>query len=974
MRTYIRESMKSRMAFLILAFVIGLQTVSGGRITTATLPTMPLLPSRETTVSFRDKEGYMWYGVKGILCRDDGYEILTYPLEGVESIRDIREDKRRNLWLATDNGCFIFNLDSREIREFEPEKYSGNEVPMINFTKDGTIWISKRGVLSSYTPDEKLKKEYPIKDRGGNPTVVSGFTQGRNDDILITTYSRGIYRLNRQKDVFEMYAPIDKFVSLGIIFHDYANNFYWVADHQGMIYRFDPAAPEGMKYKETLDKVKENVNISRRVRFMLQDKITGTLWVATRSSILPLLPDSEGNLQLSNPGIIDYFNGAQISSIGISADKVWVFSYDKPATVIDLDGSYIENNRLQSVQDRYGDNPIILDLCEDPGSELLWMIQMGSGVLLYDRKTGRITDHDHPEFKGRRIHEAKSIAKSDYLHGIWVSVKKNRNIIGLTHDNAMNIHLKDSILFNSRIIPVNSVISKLYEDDRGRLWIGTSNGLVTYNLNKRAFEKKYPGIKNAKGFVRKGKCLWIIDNEALYEFKDDDKPRKTPLRGQFSSIALAPDGTVWVGTKDGLLYSYNPKDRSFASHGADLPHDNNEIIQLYVDKFSHLWIVTDQLVIQYNPRNKTHTDYQAGMPGRLNSYLTPNNILSGEEEIMVGGIGGISIFTPSNRLDVDIEEPVARITNVIVDGLQASEKGSGKFNGKKLVLDSDATNVEFRFSTLDQTNAPKERFAYRMKGVDKDWNYTKPGVNVAFYNTIPSGEHELEVKACDENNYWSKKSTKMTIVQKTPVLASWWAILIYIIIALAIIVFLLRLYLDRVNKKNEEMWTDSKEMVKMREYLQSPVTLPEEEFRQLDRVLLEKATKVVEKNIAEPEFGVNDLAIGVNMSKSSLARKLKAITGKTPLDFIRKIKMQYACRLLESQNHTVAEVAEMVGFEDRRYFTTSFKKEVGITPSAYVKGERPTDSKLEFQTDSQAKIAKNQTSDHDKGDEMLRGE
>ncbi len=80
------------------------------------------------------------------------------------------------------------------------------------------------------------------------------------------------------------------------------------------------------------------------------------------------------------------------------------------------------------------------------------------------------------------------------------------------------------------------------------------------------------------------------------------------------------------------------------------------------------------------------------------------------------------------------------------------------------------------------------------------------------------------------------------------------------------------------------------------------------------------------------------------MSKSSLARKLKAITGKTPLDFIRQIKMQHACRLLESQNHTVAEVADMVGFEDRRYFTTSFKKEVGVTPSAYVKGERASSS------------------------------
>lgn len=315
--------------------------------------------------------------------------------------------------------------------------------------------------------------------------------------------------------------------------------------------------------------------------------------------------------------------------------------------------------------------------------------------------------------------------------------------------------------------------------------------------------------------------------------------------------------------------------------------------------------------------------------------ITPN------DDIVVGGIGGVALFTPSNALDIILEEPEVKISDIKVNGKSILEDYQTYMRNGKLQLRSDAANIEIFFSTLDLANASNERFAYRIKGVDKDWNYTKRGENRAFYNSLPKGEYILEFKACDENNYWNQEPSALVIYRAPAFYATWWAIAIYVLLALLVLGYILHLYLKHINKENEEMWSDSKEMVKMRTYLSSPVTLPEEEFRELDRILLEKATKVVEKNIAVPDFGVSDLASDVNMSKSSLARKLKAITGKTPLDFIRQIKMQYACRLLESQNHTVAEVAEMVGFEDRRYFTTSFKKEVGVTPSGYLKGERP---------------------------------
>ena len=124
----------------------------------------------------------------------------------------------------------------------------------------------------------------------------------------------------------------------------------------------------------------------------------------------------------------------------------------------------------------------------------------------------------------------------------------------------------------------------------------------------------------------------------------------------------------------------------------------------------------------------------------------------------------------------------------------------------------------------------------------------------------------------------------------------------YVLIVMGVSGYSLYLYLKRVDRKNNEMWADSKEMIKMHIYLDSKVNLPEPEFVQLDKLLLEKAVKAVEDNLTEPDFDVTALADAMNMSRSTLTRKLKAITGRTPLDFIRNIKMKHARHMLEDKD------------------------------------------------------------------------
>lgn len=108
-------------------------------------------------------------------------------------------------------------------------------------------------------------------------------------------------------------------------------------------------------------------------------------------------------------------------------------------------------------------------------------------------------------------------------------------------------------------------------------------------------------------------------------------------------------------------------------------------------------------------------------------------------------------------------------------------------------------------------------------------------------------------------------------------------------------------------------------------------------FNAMDEALLKRAMAIVEKNMDNIEFSTDEFAREMNMSRSNLHLKLKAITEESTIDFIRKIRFNEAAKLLKDGRYTVAEVSTMVGFNTPSYFATSFKKYFGCLPTEYIK-------------------------------------
>ena len=103
----------------------------------------------------------------------------------------------------------------------------------------------------------------------------------------------------------------------------------------------------------------------------------------------------------------------------------------------------------------------------------------------------------------------------------------------------------------------------------------------------------------------------------------------------------------------------------------------------------------------------------------------------------------------------------------------------------------------------------------------------------------------------------------------------------------------------------------------------------------IDEELIKKAIRFVEENMSDSEFSVEDFGAAIGMTRGHLYKKLMAITGKSPIEFIRILRVKRGHSLLEQGRTNISEVAYTIGFSPKQ-FSKYFKEEYGCLPSVYL--------------------------------------
>lgn len=158
----------------------------------------------------------------------------------------------------------------------------------------------------------------------------------------------------------------------------------------------------------------------------------------------------------------------------------------------------------------------------------------------------------------------------------------------------------------------------------------------------------------------------------------------------------------------------------------------------------------------------------------------------------------------------------------------------------------------------------------------------------------------------------------------------------------------------------KELALKVKNLLALREAIQKKIQMPlprpdffDSKAKSRDDVFILQMISIIEQNMSDPSFGVVQISKSIGISRSVIYRRLKTITGMSIKEFSKSVRLKKAADILLTDTYTINEIAELVGFNDRRYFSREFTKLFNKKPSEYARsafrhegGRRLTDWKI----------------------------
>lgn len=400
-------------------------------------------------------------------------------------------------------------------------------------------------------------------------------------------------------------------------------------------------------------------------------------------------------------------------------------------------------------------------------------------------------------------------------------------------------------------------------------------------------------------------------------------------------------GTLWVGTQNGLFKMEEVKGKGTKSEKYKTPDrieglTNNCIRSLVTDADGHVWTGTSYGISRITP-TVVNLGVDDGIPAK--SMMDRSAILLDDGRLIFAIGGGLAVsFRPDEQLGEEKPLPVV-ITNITING-ETVESSTLSLLGN---LSYKQNYLSFQFSTLNYATPSHDRYRYRIRNLESEWNTCSDGGGqcTAIYRALPPGDYTFEVQAATASSKWGTVTTFQFAI-RPPWWLTWWMKTAYGLATILMIVGLISVYLQKKKAKlRRENDARVNHLFELREearhqFAESANIFPDKiAINTEEEKLVSQMLKAIEAHIDNEQYNADLLARDVAMSRASLYKKLQNMLGITPTDFIRKVRLKRAAQLLTESQLSINEIATHVGFATARNFSSSFKKIFGVTPSEY---------------------------------------
>ena len=508
-----------------------------------------------------------------------------------------------------------------------------------------------------------------------------------------------------------------------------------------------------------------------------------------------------------------------------------LYRYTKESSTIDRAHSFPNNITIES---------ILVD-----SQDQIWV---GTDKGLYrENKLAAKFNHEPIRQHARRIlktPKALYLAGNGGLHTISKSEEKSllkdRDLLSLFMDKDSTIWTGD-VLGSLFEIKKDKVVKEhkidyqknanpnymfgIAEDQKGRLWLGTWNGIFIVNKAGKVIDQFKLTVDTVdvnyrvlKVLADKKDRLWIIgpshglfkiDNFSDYDpskknlsiknYQRDSNKERTLNTNVIIDIHQDTKGKIWISTDVGINM-YNEEQDNFDYLDDKGSLFNEKIMAIEHDLDNKIWLssITKGLYA-YDQNNNSFTHYNKQDGIVSNAFLYTSSELGPKGKLYFGTDAGIQIVDPEIfSSDEEIRRPI--ITNFsLSDNEKSLTELSQLSYDKEITVHPPHNSFSISFSSLNFSNNTKINYAYKLDGLDQDWRYTKPSLNTAYYTNVSQGDYIFHIKAY--NTSLGIESGVETMV-KIQVIPPWYrSTTAYIFYALLFIGLIFLLYYLQVQRK-----------------------------------------------------------------------------------------------------------------------------------------------------------------------------
>lgn len=764
-----------------------------------------------------DKEGMVWFATRYGLTSYNGSKAITYPPLSAHTTPKIYNDIL-SVCTAEDGRIYfvtplLFCVYDKYSNRFEPISIdSSKNFKSVIHLSSGELLIMSNNVSNDrivfYNPTTGKYYDIPNSDnldlKGSSVPY-----QDKIGQIWIGTYKNGLLRYSPQERRIYNYPNTRSLGDIRSIFQDSFGRFFVGTLSSGLYMLKDPYTP-ALCIPERI--APDTIDGRLSVNALTESVYDKQLWIGTDEGILALDNNSLAPARLSS----DFPSSPVLNLRNDGEGVIWAATMNSGCFYIDTTPGCFDYSDEILPPYPEGAAGIISVYRDKEGT--LWSGALNCPIIKLPREASNWeTAHGSFGYSKEKMPLFFSLAEDN----------KGNTYFGcygaLFCRNEKNGSLSRFDKNNSRTITDNRIM-RMRTDSHGNVWLGTMNGFGAITAEGQHIALSDKG--DVMGFCQKNDSIYVATlNDGIYSIgidsplTEESKPGNSRINDEsgFQPIVLSiaasrKDNIIYVGTEDEGLWKYDISKSRYALTDFVPRHCNLQIAFINEDPHGSLWISTNKGLFRVNTDNPVQRTLYTKADGFKNDYFTYNGfasdsmlILPAVTELEVVMLDSVSAdytdYGPTRFGITDMFFNNRRFDELPEDVRSSISGGKLPQYSKEICLPAELNNFNIGFTAYDYSDSKGPAFMYRLDGYDTEWKQTPDGQKSATYTNLPPGNYTFRLRAGNSNIHTADNEHSLQIKILPPWYLSWPAIVLYIILVAAAVLFAMYLVRRREREK-----------------------------------------------------------------------------------------------------------------------------------------------------------------------------